>query len=110
MKKNVHNKDTTGIRRPLRISAALIRKEMGMSVVVILGVPWDNHFISGESLINDRIFDIDILHQKIYMVKMGGGSYGWNSEYDMHTFNAFLLHSDLKTSYKNFRYKKYPLI
>ena len=72
MKKNVHNKDTTGIRRPLRISAALIRKEMGMSVVVILGVPWDNHFISGESLINDPIFDIDILHQKIYMVKMGG--------------------------------------
>ena len=73
MKKIVHNKDTTGIRRPLRISAALIRKEMGMSVVVILEVPWDNHIMSGESLIDDPIFDIDILHQKIYMVKMGGG-------------------------------------
>ena len=85
MKKNVHHKesllwtifflikDTTGIRRPFRISAALIIKEMGMSVVVILEVPWDNHIMSGESLIDDPIFDIDILHQKIYMVKMGGG-------------------------------------
>ena len=66
--------------------------------------------MSGESLINDPIFDIDILHQKYAWSKWRGGSYGWISEYDMHTFNAFLLHSDLKTSYKNFRYKKYPLI